>query len=70
VISLADLALEAAHERRQKQSKKEISTTQISDTLAAICEPAPQSLSIEPPQRFTRAGRQDATPRGTGNLLP
>lgn len=37
MISLADLAREAARERTQQ--RKEITETEIGDTLAAICEP-------------------------------
>jgi CBS domain-containing protein len=38
MISLADLAREAAHE--QRLSQRAITDTDVCDTLAAICEPA------------------------------
>jgi CBS-domain-containing membrane protein len=44
MISLADLAREAAHE--QKQVGQEITETEVGDTLAAICEPTGHALAI------------------------
>ena len=43
MISLADLAREAAHERTRYG--KEITNTEVVDSLAAICVPAKQSLA-------------------------
>jgi CBS-domain-containing membrane protein len=43
VISLADLALEASRQRRQVG--KEITETEVGDTLAAICESSRQATS-------------------------
>lgn len=44
MISLADLAREAARER--SSPRKEITETEVGDTLAAICESAaPQTLA-------------------------
>jgi CBS domain-containing protein len=43
MISLADLAREAAREQTQHQS--EITETEVGDTLAAICQPSTQSLA-------------------------
>ncbi len=43
MISLADLAREAARERTQ--SRKEITETEVGDTLAAICQSATHSLA-------------------------
>lgn len=43
MISLADLAREAARERRQVG--KEITETEVGDTLAAICESSRQTLA-------------------------
>lgn len=40
IISLADLAREAARERGAKK-RKQVSETEIGGTLAAICEPRP-----------------------------
>ena len=44
MISLADLAREAA--REHKQPKPEITETEVGDTLAAICEPAANTLAV------------------------
>lgn len=43
MISLADLAREAA--REQAQQRKEITETEVGDTLAAICQSSKQSLA-------------------------
>jgi len=43
MISLADLAREAARERTRSQ--KEITETEVGDTLATICQSSSQSLS-------------------------
>jgi CBS domain-containing protein len=42
MISLADLAREAAHERTRPH--KEITETEVGDTLATICQAPPRSL--------------------------
>jgi len=42
ILSLADLAREAA--REQTRAYREVTEVEVNDTLAAICQPSGQSL--------------------------
>jgi CBS domain-containing protein len=44
LLSLADLAEEAAHERERRGRKREITEAEVGETLAAICRPRPKAI--------------------------